>query len=151
MGYWSLVLMQLTTVITSAIAVWAACGWRPGLPVRRSGVREMLAFGGHLTGFNFVNYFSRNADNILIGKFIGADALGLYAKAYGLFMMPISQIRSPLNQVAMPVLSSLQNQPERYIKYYQRLIDILASLTIPLTLYCAIEADFLIQIGRAHV
>ncbi|MHC4070468.1 MAG: lipopolysaccharide biosynthesis protein [Planctomycetota bacterium] len=145
MDYWSLVLMQLVTAITSAIAVWVACGWRPGMPVRRSGVRKMLAFGGHLTGFNFVNYFSRNADKILIGKFIGSDALGLYAKAYGLFMMPISQIRTPLNQVAIPVLSSLQNQPERYVKYYQSLIDIMATLTIPLTLYCAIEADFLIQ------
>ena len=145
-GYWSLVLMQLATAVAGAIAVWVACGWRPGLPVRHSGVRGMLKFGGHLTGFNFVNYFSRNADNILIGKFIGVDALGLYAKAYRLFMMPISQIRGPLNQVAMPVLSSLQNQPERYIKYYQRLIDIMASLTIPLALYCAIEAGFLIKI-----
>lgn len=144
-GYWSLVLMQLATAVAGAIAVWVACGWRPDLPVRCSGVRGMLKFGGHLTGFKFVNYFSRNADNILIGKFIGADALGLYAKAYQLFMMPISQIRGPLNQVAMPVLSSLQNQPERYVKYYQRLIDIMATLTVPLTLYCAIEADFLIR------
>ena len=145
-GYWSLVLMQLATAIAGAIAVWVACGWRPGLPVRRAGVRSMLAFGGHLTGFSFVNYFSRNADNILIGKFISAAALGLYAKAYGLFMMPITQIRGPLDEVAMPVLSSLQNQPERYIKYYQRLVDIMASLTIPLALYCAIEGSFLIRI-----
>jgi PST family polysaccharide transporter len=145
-GYWALVLMHLATAITNLLGVWLVCDWRPGLPVRGSGVRKMLAFGGHLTGFNIVNYFARNADNILIGKFISADALGLYAKAYGLFMMPISQIRNPLNQVAMPVLSSLQNQPERYIKYYQRLIDIMASLTIPLGLYCAIEADFLIRI-----
>jgi len=144
-GYWALVIGQLAGAIAGAIAVWVACGWRPGLPVRRSGIRGMLNFGGHMTGFNFVNYFSRNADNVLIGKFIGADALGLYAKAYHLFMMPISQIRRPLNQVAMPVLSSLQNQPERYIKYYQRLIDIMATLTVPLTLYCAIEADFLIR------
>jgi PST family polysaccharide transporter len=113
---------------------------------RGTGVRDMLAFGGHLTGFNFVNYFSRNADNILIGKFIGADALGLYARAYSLFMLPINQIRSPLNQVALPVLSSLQNQPERYVKYYSRLVDIVATLTIPLTLYCAIEAEFLIRL-----
>jgi PST family polysaccharide transporter len=113
----------------------------------------MLKFGGHLASFNFVNYFSRNADNILVGKFIGADALGLYAKAYQLFMLPISQIRGPLNQVAMPVLSSLQNQPERYERYYQRLIDIMATLSIPMTLYCMIEADFLIGVllGRQWV
>lgn len=145
-GYWALVIMRLTESIILAISVWVICRWRPGLPVHRSDVRKMLAFGGHLTGSNFVNYFARNADNILIGKFIGAGALGLYAKAYQLFMMPITQIRSPLEQVAMPVLSSIQKQPGRYIKYYQQLIEIIAFLTIPLTLYCAIEADFLIRI-----
>lgn len=48
--------------------------------------------------------------------------------------------------VAMPVLSALKTQPERYIKYYQRLVDIMFSLTLPLTLYCAIEADWLISL-----
>jgi O-antigen/teichoic acid export membrane protein len=143
--YWALVLMQLATAIANVLGVWIICDWRPGLPVRRSGVRKMLAFGGNMTGFNIINYFARNADNVLIGKFLGTQALGLYAKAYSLFTMPIEQIRTPLNHVAMPVLCSLQNQPERYVRYYQRLIDIMASLTIPLTLYCVIEAPFLIQ------
>lgn len=144
-GYWSLVLMQLAAAITGAIAVWLACGWRPGLPVRSSGVRGMLKFGGNITGFNFVHYFARNADNILIGRFIGADALGLYTKAYQLFMKPINEIRNPLCQVAMPILSSIQNQPERYVRYYRQLIDVLATLTVPLTFYCVIEVDFLIR------
>lgn len=143
--YWALVLMQIGTAVVSAGGVWFASGWRPGLPIRGSGIRPMLAFGGHLTGFSFVNYFSRNVDAILIGKFIGAEALGLYSKAYGLFMMPISQIRTPLYQVAMPALSSLGNQPERYAKYYQRIVDILCSLVFPISLYCMLEADFLIK------
>jgi O-antigen/teichoic acid export membrane protein len=144
-AYWALVGMSFVTSLSQVALVWVFCRWRPDLPVRGAGVLSMVRFGGHLTGTSFVDYFARNADNILIGKFIGADALGLYAKAYNLFMMPITQIRSPLIQVAMPVLSSLQNQPKRYTKYYQRLIDIIASLTIPLTLYCAIEANFLIR------
>ena len=143
--YWALVGGTLATALSGTLLTLFFCPWLPGRMKKGTGVRDMLAFGGHLTGFNFINYFARNADNILIGKFIGADALGLYAKAYQLFMMPISQIRAPLNQVAMPVLSSLRNQPERYIKYYQRLIDIMASMIFPLTIYCAIEAPFLIR------
>jgi len=144
--YWALVGGTLTTALSTVALTFFFCPWLPGRMQKGTGVRDMLKFGGHLTGFNFINYFSRNADNILIGRFIGADALGLYDKAYKLFMMPISQIRVPLNQVAMPVLSSLKNQPERYVKYYQRLVDILASLTIPLTIYCSLEADFLIRL-----
>jgi PST family polysaccharide transporter len=144
--YWALVGGTLATALSGTLLTLFFCPWMPGRMRKGTGVRGMLKFGGHLTSFNFVNYFSRNADNILIGKFIGADALGLYAKAYQLLMMPITQIRNPLDQVAMPVLSSLRNQPERYVKYYQRLVDIIASLTMPLTVYCAIEADFLIQL-----
>lgn len=144
--YWALVGGTLAQALAGTLMTLFYCPWSPGQLKKGTGVREMLKFGGHLTGFNLINYFSRNADNMLIGKFIGADALGLYARAYQLFMMPISQIRAPLDQVAMPVLSSLRNQPERYAKYYQRLLDIMATLTMPLTMYCAIEADFLIRL-----
>jgi len=144
--YWALVGGSLTMAFATVALTFFFCPWVPGRMRKGTGVLDMLKFGGHLTGFNFINYFSRNLDNILIGKFIGSDALGLYAKAYQLFMMPIRQIRGPMTNVAMPVLSSLKEQPERYIKYYQRLLDIMASLTIPLTLYCVLEANFLIRL-----
>ncbi len=144
--YWALVLGVLVMVFTDTLLTFFFCRWVPGRMRKGTGAREMLLFGGHLTGFDFVNYFSRNADKILIGKVVGVDALGLYTKAYQLFLMPISQIRVPLNKVAMPVLSSLKDQPERYVKYYQRIIDILATLTVPFSLYCLIEADFLIRV-----
>lgn len=144
--YWALVGGTLAHALAGTLLTFYFCPWIPGRMQRGTGVRSMLAFGGHLTGFNSVNYFSRNADHILIGRFISADALGLYTRAYQLFMMPISQIRGPMSQVAMPVLSSLHNQPDRYAKYYQRLLDIMASLTMPLTMYCAIEAEFLIRV-----
>ncbi len=144
--YWALVGGSFTTALSTAALTFYFCPWMPRPMRKGTGVRDMLKFGGHLTGFNFINYFSYNADSILIGRFIGEDALGLYAKAHQLFMMPINQVRGPLTQVAMPVLSSLKHQPDRYVKYYQRLLDILATLTIPLTIYCALEADFLIRL-----
>ncbi len=143
--YWALVVGTLSNALAVTLLTFVFCPWIPGKMRKGTGVREMLKFGGHLTGFNFINYFSRNADNILIGRFIGADALGLYSRAYQLFMLPIGQVRGPLNDVALPALSALRNDPERYAKYYQRLLDIMASLTMPLTVYCVIEADFLIR------
>jgi len=145
-GYWALVLMQLATAFTSAISVWVVCGWRPGRPVRRSGVRKMLAFGGHLTGFNFVNYFARNADNVLIGKLWGSGQLGLYSKAYGLLMLPISQIRGPLTAVALPALSRIQDDPKRYKRYYAKLIALIAFISMPLTLFLAFCSKSIIHL-----
>ncbi|MHC4216434.1 MAG: oligosaccharide flippase family protein, partial [Planctomycetota bacterium] len=51
-GYWAIVIIPLVTAVVASIGVWLTCGWRPGLPVRNSGVRTMLAFGGHVTGFS---------------------------------------------------------------------------------------------------
>ena len=76
--YWALVGQQLTVALVTAITVWVFCGWRPALPSRRSGVGDLLAFGGNVTGFNVVNYFARNGDNLLIGKMWGSASLGLY-------------------------------------------------------------------------
>ena len=129
--YWSLVYMGLVSGLAQLIAVWVASGWIPGLPVRGSGIRSMLAFGGNLTGFNLFNYLARNADDILIGKFIGADALGVYSKAYALLTLPLRQITAPIAAVATPALSRLQDDPVRYRKYYLKAISLLSLATMP--------------------
>ena len=145
-GYWALVIMYLAEAISGCIAVWVACGWRPGLPVRRTGVRSMLAFGGYLTGFSFINYFGRNADNLLIGKFLGAGQLGLYNKAYQLLMLPINQITTPIAAIAIPALSRLQNDPEKYRRYYYRAISTIAFITMPLVAMLAALSFEIIRI-----
>lgn len=156
--YWSLVLMRLADQISRSVAIWLACRWRPGLPVRKSGVREMLAFGGNLTAFQFLNYASRNVDNMLIGKFWGADQLGYYSKAYGLLLMPLRQITWPMSAVAVPALSRLQNHPERYKNYYLKALSLIAFITMPLVTFMIIMSDEIVLlvlgpqwIGASHI
>ena len=141
MGYWSLVSMQLVTSIIMAAGVWIATGWRPGLPVRRSGVRSMLAFGGYLTGFGVVNYFARNLDKLLLGRYWGSQSVGLYTKAYSLLLLPISQITAPVTAVAVPTLSRLQNEPERYRSFYLKAIKLIAYITMPIVVAMAVLSN----------
>ncbi len=146
-GYWSLVIMHITMAVVGAIGKWIAFPWLPGRPRRGVGVREMLGFGGNITGYNIVNYFSRNADNILIGKFVGSSALGYYSKAYGLLMLPIRQIRSPLVSVGLPGLSRLQGDPERYRNYYLKMVQLLAFVTVPMAiLLCAYSHNIIMLV-----
>lgn len=145
-GYWALVIMQLAGAITGAIAVWVACGWRPGLPVRRSGVREMLAFGGNLTGFNIINYFVRNIDKILIGRYLGPTPLGLFSKSYNLLLLPIRQINAPISAVAIPGLSLLQNEKRRYIAYYLKAVSAVSFITMPIMLFLIFNSEKVIRL-----
>jgi PST family polysaccharide transporter len=145
-GYWALILMQIATPVSGLIGIWTACRWRPGWPVRRSRVRSMVNFGLNITGFNVVNYFSRNLDNVLIGRFCGPDVLGLYSRAYSLLLWPIDYIRVPLTLVAMPALSRLQKDPVRYRSYCTKLASLLALVSMPLTIFLAVCSDNIVHI-----
>lgn len=145
-GYWALVAQTLVSQVINMILVWLCTGWIPGRPVRSSGVRPMLRFGGFLTGFNLTNHFARNLDNILIGKFSGSGELGLYQKAYTLLMLPISQINTPITAVAIPALSRLQNDPQAYRRYYQRAVGLLVIVGMPVIAFAAAAATPIILI-----
>lgn len=145
-GYWALVLMPLAMGMSSALGVWVMCGWRPGLPVRHSGVSSMLAFGANLTGFGIINYFARNLDNLLIGRYWGAQQLGLYSKAYALLLLPINQINAPIASVALPTLSRLVDSPDRYRQAYLRIVEKLLMLTMPIMVFMIATSDWLVQL-----
>lgn len=143
-GYWSLVVLNLGTQMVMALCAWVLCPWRPGRPGSIKSVMDMLKFGGNLTGFNIINYFSRNLDNILIGRFYGSQQLGLYSKAYGLLLLPIRQINGPILSVALPAFSRLFSEPDRYRKNYLRLLEKLAILTMPGIMFLIVTSDWLI-------
>jgi O-antigen/teichoic acid export membrane protein len=144
-GYWALVLNTLSASASSVVGVWLVSGWRPCLPHHGSAIRSMLRFGSDIAAFNVINYFSRNLDNILIGRYYGSEPLGLYTKAYQLLMLPMMNLREPLNRVAMPSLSRLQHEPERYRRYYLTMISFLAFATMPLVMLMYVCSDILIQ------
>jgi len=153
MGYWSLVASRLATPLTVLVAMWGACAWRPGPPRRGTGVRPMLFFGGNITLFNMLNYFARNLDSVIIGRWFGPITLGLYNRAYSLLMLPIANIRAPLNAVAVPALSRLQQEPERYRRYYCKIVAMIGFLSMPLMafLFATPETFILVLLGPEWV
>lgn len=135
MGYWSLVVRNLAQPLVYMIGVWWLSPWMPGPPRRRVGGRSLLAFGAHITGFNVVNYFTRNLDNILIGKKCGMEIMGYYAQAYKILLFPINQIRQPFLSTGIPALSALQNHPDEYRSHYRAVVGAVALLSMPLVGY----------------
>jgi PST family polysaccharide transporter len=132
-SYWALIWATLAgTSITTAMLMYLS-RFSPEFPTKGAGVEKMLRFGANVTAFDLVNYFHRNLDAILIGKVFGATALGIYSRAYQLLLLPITALRGPLNAVAFPALSRLQDQPDAYRQYFQRVTEILASSAMPLT------------------
>ena len=140
-GYWSLVGITVATAAAKLIGLWLTLRWIPGPPRRGTGVMPMLKFGGDILGFGIVNYFSRQADTILIGRFFGPLPLAHYEKAYSLLLVPITQINAPLSSVAVPALSRSRSEPAKFSRFYLSVIKIVCSLGIPLVAGIAIFAD----------
>ncbi len=149
-GYWALVGGVLVYTAARAALTFLACPWIPGRWQRGTGVRSMLSFGGHITGFNLINYFARNADNLLIGKFIGAAPLGFYDRAYRLLLFPISMLSGPLGAVAVPALCRLRTDRARMHKYYLHLLYLLSIFTGPIVGIAFLSSDeiVLLLLGR---
>jgi O-antigen/teichoic acid export membrane protein len=145
-GLWSLVAMHASIHLTSTAGAWIACGWRPGRPAPLAAVRELFRFGSRLTGFRLVNYLSRNADDVLIGRFAGAAALGLYGKAYKLLLVPVREIGGPASSVVVAGLSRLQNDPERFRAYYVRAVLAVAAAGMPAVALLFVLADEIVAL-----
>lgn len=145
-GYWALIVRPLILSIVISTGAWIVCQWRPGLPVKGSGVRPMIGFGANTMGFYIVNYFARNMDKMLIGWRSGATMLGFYSRAYYLFIAPISQFCIPLQNVAVSTLTKLRNEPVKYCRYYLNALSILALVSFPVSIFMAAEGKDLILI-----
>jgi O-antigen/teichoic acid export membrane protein len=143
---WALVIQQIVQYSVTTVTSWMVMRWKPSLPARRAGVDGMLKFGANLAGFNFVNYWARNLDNVLIGRWWGKAVLGLYGKAYQLLMLPIMQISMPFSKVAIPTLSRLQNDPDKYRAYYRKGVMLLAALGMPIVAFLFVAADETIHV-----
>jgi O-antigen/teichoic acid export membrane protein len=145
-GYWALVGMAVFPSVTNLVAVWVLGGWIPGLPQRRAGVGAMLRYGGIMTVDNVVTYLSYYTDKILLGRFWGAAALGLYGRAYQLVNIPTQNLASVLGATLFPALARLQSQPERLRNYFLKSYTLFLSLTMPITVACGLFGEDIIRI-----
>jgi O-antigen/teichoic acid export membrane protein len=144
--YWALVVMWVVNSMVGAIGVWLAVPWIPGPPRRGCGVLSLLHFGWMSSCSNLLVFLAWNAENILVGRFWGADALGLYGRAYQLATMPIHQLNGAVSSVAFSALSRMQNDPHRLARSFLRGFSIVVSLTVPVTICCALFAEEIVVV-----
>jgi O-antigen/teichoic acid export membrane protein len=145
-GYWALVGMTVSLNVVSVLSLWVAGGWLPGRPQRGVGVRSMLKYGGTLTLNSVIVYIAYNADKVLLGRFWGADVLGIYGRAYQFINLPTSNLNTAIAQVAFPALSRLQDDPERLKSYFLKGYSLFLSLVLPITMACALFAEDIIRV-----
>ena len=140
-GYWALVAKALVAAGTCSAMLWWFCKFRPGRPRRGSGVFPMVTFGARLTLAQWLWVVLRKADDALIGWAWGPTVLGFYSRAYSLLLLPTQQLTAPLATAVVPTLSRLQDQPDRFRRYYLRGIEFVTFVGFPLVVLLFVVAE----------
>jgi O-antigen/teichoic acid export membrane protein len=131
-GAWSLVWQTLANATVGSLGLWLSSGWRPSFAFGWPEVRTVSWYSLNLTGYSVFNYFCRNADTFIIGRFLGAELLGFYTLAYKIMLYPIGAVSGVFGRVLFPFFSRLQNDLEAFRTTYLNVVVGIGSVTFPL-------------------
>ena len=143
-GHWALVGWSLVLPAVSSVGAWVVTAWIPERPSRDVGMRSMLRFGGTVTLNGLIVYIAYNLDKVLLGRFWGAEVLGIYGRAYQLISFPTGNLNEAVGGVVFSALSRLQHDPSLLKSYFLKGYTIVLTLTVPITIAFALFADDLI-------
>jgi PST family polysaccharide transporter len=144
--YWSLVGMTIVAPLVTTISLWISTGWIPGAPKRGVGVHSMMRFGGTITLNGLVVYVAYNLEKVLLGRFWGAETVGIYGRAYQLINIPTDNLNSAVGEVAFSVLARVQKDADRLRSYFLKGYSLVLALTVPATIACALFGEDLISV-----
>lgn len=130
-GPWALIAQQVTAASVATLLVWRFSSWRPSFRFSRTSLRELGSFSGRVFGTRLLFYANRNADNVLIGRYVGASALGAYTIAYNIMLLPSNQISAPVQEVLYPTFSRMQDDVPRVAQAWLAVNRIVGSISLP--------------------
>lgn len=145
-GVYGLLIQTLTNSFVLTVLMWIYSTWRPIQYFSISDIKNIWGYTANLTAFNFINYFARNADNFLIGKFLGSSALGVYSLAYKIMLYPLQNISNVLLRILFPAFSTIQNDNKKFKKVYLRIIFYIAIITFPLMAGLIATVDIFVDV-----
>lgn len=131
-GVWALAWQSLISNAALTMLLWLQSGWRPRFVFDRAAAKDLGSYGIYLLGYGSLNYWLRNGANLLIGKAIGAHALGIFARSYTLMLLPLNNVSAVFGQVLFPALAQVQNDMPRFQRHYIRATRLIALVTFPL-------------------
>lgn len=149
-GYWALIAQVYLNLITMLLFTYLRLNWRPSFILDTNHIKKLMPFSLPLIGDQSLNYWTRNIDNLLIGRVFGTTELAFYTKAYSLMLLPVRQISGTITKVLFPSFSLIQGDIEQIRRIYLKISGVIALVSFPLMTYLYImgEEVILILLGK---
>ncbi len=137
-GHWSLVAAAITQSMINAILLVISVKHNLRFKLHKQSVKDMLFLGGGFSLSRIINYFALQGDKLIVGRYLGAEQLGIYGKAYELMVFPTKLYDQIVSKVALSSLSKIQHEPERMAKAFRKAMNLTALLGLPMTVFITI-------------
>lgn len=147
LGVWSLVVQQMATTSCRVILFWVLVHWRPKTFFNKSSFKNMFGFGSKLLASGLLNTLYDNIYDLIIGKAFAAATLGNYSRASHFANFPSSNITGIFQRVTYPVLSKIQDDPDKLRKGYLKFLNMATLVIFPLMIgLAALAKPFILLI-----
>ena len=128
-NYWALIGGLVATQLSALVISYLLAPYRPRLMLAKT--RELLSFSIWLSLGQAINTLNWRADQLFIGYFLGAPALGVYSVGDNLASMPTREATTPLAQTLFPGFARMIDEPDRLREAYQRAQAFLCAVALP--------------------
>jgi len=145
-GVWALVFQSMMAAVVTNIYITIFSGFRPKLIYNSYALKELWGFGVKMFLSRILNTISEQIDRLIIGKIFSPAILGYYQRAKSLNGFVIKYTSGSLMSVMFPVLSSVQNDKERYNAIVLKALHVLSFVTFGLVAFLHLEAEDIIII-----
>jgi teichuronic acid exporter len=133
-GVWSLVAAQITKQAFNTIFLWLWNKWKPLMKFSMDSFMELFGFGSKMLISGLIATIYENIYYLVIGKYFSAIELGYFTRANQFKNLPSKNITSIIRRVSFPILSSIQDDNQRLLNNYRKLIKSTVFITFPLML-----------------
>jgi O-antigen/teichoic acid export membrane protein len=145
-GAWALATMLITAEMALAAGAWRKQSWRPGPLPRTMEAFAFLPTGASLSANDGLRYVQRNIDQFVVGRWLGAGALGVYGRATQVATLPMVYVADPLGSLAVSTLRHLSGAAEGARAFWRRMLNDLAWVTLPAAVIFACVPGDLLQV-----
>lgn len=145
-GPWAIVAQQLVIAAVSTALVWRFSSWRPSPVYSLDSLRAIAGFSANVFGTNLLERLRFNTDRLLVGRVLGASALGVYSFGFTIVLFPVYRLGSPVAEVLLPVLSRLQDDGERLAAVWLRAVRYVAGVIVPALVGLIVVAPDLVDV-----
>ncbi len=145
-GAYALVLGPIVSTVSTTLFMWVAVRWLPRRRPDLASLRELFRYTRGVTGFSMLNFWSRNADNLLLARFVSQTELGLYSRSYNVMRLPVTQMNTMMGRVLFPAMTRLRDDRKRLGRAWLTALSTAATLTAPVTLGMAVAAPAMVEV-----